>query len=51
MRILKTHGYAGVLSWEFVYERIPDAIYPQYLAFIKASGEYLIDLFQSQGTP
>ncbi|MBR6372367.1 MAG: sugar phosphate isomerase/epimerase [Victivallales bacterium] len=51
MRILKTNGYSGVLSWEFVYERIPDAIYPQYLAFIKASGEYLIDIFQSQDTP
>ena len=48
MGILKKHGYAGVLSWEFVYERIPDALYPQYLAFIRAEGEYLNDLFKAQ---
>ena len=47
MRILKMHDYSGVLSWEFVYERIPDALYPKYLAFIKAEGEYLIDCFQN----
>ena len=46
MRILKKHDYSGVLSWEFVYERIPDVLYPQYLAFIRSCGEYLIDLFQ-----
>ena len=46
MRILKMHDYPGVLSWEFVYERIPDVLYPQYLAFIRSCGEYLIDLFQ-----
>ena len=47
MQILKKHGYAGELSWEFVYERIPDALYPQYLSFIRAMGDYLIDLFQN----
>lgn len=51
MSILKKHGYSGVLSWEFVYERIPDAIYNQYLDFIHASGEYLIDIFQLGAFP
>jgi len=46
MGILKQHGYSGVLSWEFVYERIPDALYPQYLDFIRAEGDYLIGLMK-----
>ena len=45
MRLLKKHRYSGVLSWEFVYERIPDVLYPQYLDFIRASGDYLIGIF------
>lgn len=40
--VLKRHHYAGDLSWEFVYERIPDALYGDYLKFIHATGCFLL---------
>lgn len=41
MVILKNAGYRGDFSWEFVYERIPDELYPEYLHFMHRIGEYL----------
>ena len=46
MSILKKHDYSGVLSWEFVYERIPDVLYPRYLDFIRATGDCLNEIFR-----
>jgi len=45
MKILKANRYAGELCWEFVYERIPDELYADYLHFVYAAGEYLIRKF------
>lgn len=42
--ILKKHHYAGDWSWEFVYERIPDALYSEYLKFIHAAGSCLLNM-------
>lgn len=42
MEILNSSGYAGNFTWEFVYERFPDALLPDFLRFIHKTGEYLI---------
>ena len=44
MEILKQYNYPGDFSWEFVHDRVPDAVYGEYLKFIKASGDYLLSL-------
>ena len=44
MSMLKKSGYSGEFVWEFVYERFPDALMPDYLQFIRRTGEYLISL-------
>lgn len=44
MEILKNAGYQGDFSWEFVYERMPDALYKEYLHFMHSIGEYLCKL-------
>ncbi|MBQ6473961.1 MAG: sugar phosphate isomerase/epimerase [Victivallales bacterium] len=41
MDIMKRGGYSGVFSWEFVYERFPDALMPGFLQFVHETGEYL----------
>ena len=46
MAVLKKAGYRGDLSWEFVYERIPDALYADYLDFMYKCGDYLCGLFE-----
>ena len=44
MEVLKKAGYQGDFSWEFVYERMPDALYKEYLHFMYSIGEYLCKL-------
>ena len=44
MEVLKKAGYQGDFSWEFVYERMPDALYKEYLHFMHSIGEYLCKL-------
>ena len=43
-RLLKKYHYQGDFSWEFVHDRVPDAVYGEYLKFINASGNYLLNL-------
>lgn len=40
--ILKNSNYSGNFTWEFVYERFPDALFPDYLKFVHKIGEYLL---------
>ena len=42
MTHLKNSGYSGDFTWEFVYERFPDELFPDYLQFVHKTGEYLI---------
>ncbi len=44
MEVLKKYHYQGDFSWEFVHDRVPDAVYGEYLRFIHASGNYLLNL-------
>ena len=44
MEILKKAGYQGDFTWEFVYERIPDGLYKEYLHFMHSIGDYLSNL-------
>ena len=44
MEILKKAGYQGDFTWEFVYERIPDGLYKEYLHFMHSIGDYLSKL-------
>lgn len=48
MKILKQNGYSGAFSWEFVYERFPDELYPDYLRFVHRIGEYLLSLLKKE---
>ena len=41
MEILKKAGYQGDFTWEFVYERIPDGLYKEYMHFMYCIGDYL----------
>ena len=49
MLFLKTSGYSGDFTWEFVYERFPDELLPEFLQFVHKTGEYLIR-FTDTGT-
>ncbi len=51
MAILKKNNYAGELCWEFVYERVPDEVYPAFMNMVRSSGEYLIRQFEAVGEP
>ena len=42
MATMKEIGYEGDLSFEFVYDRLPNALAPDYLKLIYRSGEYLL---------
>ena len=42
IEILKRSGYSGDWTWEFVYERFPDELLPEFLRFVHQTGEYLI---------
>lgn len=44
METLKKIGYKGDLSFEFVYDRIPKALAPDYMKILYRSGEYLKSL-------
>lgn len=44
MRILQQEHYSGDLTFEFVYENIPDALLPEYLHLIYKTGEYLLNM-------
>jgi hypothetical protein len=41
MQTLKDIGYTGDLSLEFVYDRLPKALAPDYLKLLYRTGEYL----------
>ena len=43
MQTLHEIGYAGDLSFEFVYDRLPKALAPDYLKLLYRTGEYLRD--------
>ncbi len=43
MQTLKEIGYNGDLSFEFVYDRLPKALAPDYLKLLYRTGEYLIN--------
>jgi len=42
--VLKKYDYNGDFNWEFVHDRVPDEVYGEYLRFIHASGNYLLNL-------
>ena len=42
MQTLNDIGYGGDLSFEFVYDRLPKALAPDYLKLLRRTGEYLI---------
>lgn len=44
MAVLKKAGYQGDFTWEFVYERMPEALYKEYLHFMHSIGKYLCSL-------
>ena len=44
METLAKIGYKGDLSFEFVYDRIPKALAPDYMKILYRSGEYLLHL-------
>lgn len=41
MQTLQAIGYTGNLSFEFVYDRLPKALAPDYLKLLYRTGEYL----------
>lgn len=43
MQALDDIGYKGDLSFEFVYDRLPKALAPDYLKLLYRTGEYLIN--------
>ncbi len=45
MACLRELGYAGKLSFEFVYGRFPDALLPVWLNSVAAVGNYLLGLY------
>lgn len=42
---MKEIGYAGKLSFEFVYGRFPEALLPVWLDSVRAVGEYMLKVF------
>lgn len=44
VNVLKNAGYAGEFTYEFVYDRIPDAFLPDVLSLLYRMGEYLLKL-------
>lgn len=44
MRILKSAGYKGELTFEFVYDRIPSELLGDYLAILFKTGNYLSNM-------
>ena len=44
MTTLKKIGYQGDLSFEFVYDRLPKALAPDYMKILYKTGEYLLHL-------
>lgn len=44
MTTLKKIGYQGDLSFEFVYDRLPRALAPDYMKILYKTGEYLLHL-------
>ena len=48
MTLLKHSGYAGDFTWEFVYERFPDELLPDFLQFVHRTGECLIHSASSE---
>jgi len=44
MTYLKGIGYAGKLSFEFVYDRMPDALLPTWMKMTYETGKYLCSL-------
>jgi len=45
VKTLRKAGYTGDWTWEFVYERVPDEVYPAYLNMAKAFGDHLVKQF------
>lgn len=44
MQTLKDCGYAGDFTYEFVYGKIPEPLFPDFLAMAKKTGDYLLTL-------
>ena len=47
LAVLKAAGYAGDLSFEFVYGEIPDALVPSWMKHVYQTGEKLVDMFKN----
>lgn len=48
MKTLKEIGYSGALTFEMVYGCIPDELIPDYAAWCRKIGEYLISIFENR---
>ena len=48
MKTLKEIGYNGALTFEMVYGCVPDELIPDYAAWCRKVGEYLISIFENR---
>ena len=48
MKTLKEIGYSGALTFEMVYGCVPDELIPDYAAWCRKVGEYLISIFENR---
>ena len=48
MKTLRKIGYSGALTFEMVYGCIPDELIPDYAAWCRKVGEYLISIFENR---
>ena len=46
MAALKAAGYAGDLSFEFVYGYLPDCLIPEWMKYVYRTGETLREMFE-----
>ena len=44
MAAFKEIGYKGDFTLELVYDRLPDALAPDYIKLLHKSGEYILSL-------
>ena len=48
---LKDIGYTDSFTFELVYDRLPDALMPDYITFLRKTGEYMISQLGQTVTP
>ena len=48
LSVLKDAGYGGKLSFEFVYGEMPDALLPEWMAYVYSTGKYMSEIFEGK---